>query len=102
MKKDLHNDKFISGVLNEIKKLSKKHSIENEIFSLVLSLIKIVFENFNYVTKNQLGLFCADISMADKLLKENNTSLKNLPVTQKVLEKNLSQLQKNLNGTNLL
>ena len=101
LKKDLHNDKFIPSVLKEIKKLSKKYSIEEEISSLALFLIKTVFENSNYVTKNQLGLSCAAISMADKLLKENNSSLKNLPVTQKVLEKNMSQLQKNLNGASL-
>ncbi|MDH3490082.1 MAG: hypothetical protein OEL56_06505 [Nitrosopumilus sp.] len=98
LRKDLRNDKFVPNVLNEIKKLTKKYSIEKETSSLALFLIKTVFENTNYVTKNQLGLSCAAISLADKILKENDDSLKNsLPVTQKVLEKNLSQLQKNLN-----
>jgi len=103
LKKDLRNDKFVPNVLNEIKRLTKKYSIEKEISSLALFLIKTVFENTNYVTKNQLGLSCAAISLAGKLLKENDNLLMNsFPVTQKVLEKNISQLQKNLNNVSII
>ena len=42
--KDLHNDKFIPNILNEIKKLSKKYFIDKEVSSLALFLIKTVMK----------------------------------------------------------
>ena len=102
LKKDLRNDKFVPSVLNEIKNLTKKYSIEKETSSLALFLIKTVFENTNYVTKNQLGLSCAAIILAGRILKEKDDYLKSaLPVTEKVLQKNMSQLQKNLNNASI-
>jgi len=101
-RKDLSNDKIISDVLNQIKKLTKKYSINNETSSLAISLIKTAFENTNYVTKNQLGLSCAAISLANKLLDKNENSWKNsLPVSLNALGKSMFQLEKSLSNVNI-
>jgi len=101
-RKDLSNDKLIPNVLNQIKKLTKKYSINNEISSLAIFLIKTAFENVNYVTKNQLGLSCAAISLANKLLDKNDNSWnRSLPVSPNVLRKSVSQLEKSLSNVNI-
>ena len=103
IRKDLRNDKFVPDVLKEIKKLSRKGHIAKKTSSLALFFIKTVFENTNYVTKNQQGLACAALFLANQISKENDESLENiLPVSSKVLEKNLLQLLKNLNGVNIV
>ncbi len=103
IRKDLRNDKFVPDVLNEIKKFSSKYLVDKKISSLALFLIKTVFENTNYVTKNRQGLACAALFLANQMLKENDESLKNiLPVSPKVLEKNLLQLLKNLNSVDVV
>ena len=95
IQKDLCNDKFVSGVLNEIRRLAKKYSIVEEVSSFALFLVKTAFENNNHVTKNRLGLSCAAISLAaNQLGKDDSFWNGSLPVSLNVLERNISELQK--------
>ena len=85
---DLHNDKFVLNTLNEIKKLATKYSIDEEISSFASFLIKTAFENTKHITKNQLGLSCAAISLAaSQLGKNDNLWNQTIPVSSYVLKK---------------
>ena len=103
VKKDLRNDKLITEVIHQIKSLTKKFSIDKEASSLALLLIKTVFKNTNYVSKNHLGLSCAAIRLACTIKKKESKTLDViLPVTDKVLQKNLNALEKNLANVNIV
>jgi len=102
MKRDLYNDEFISKVLQQIKLLAEKFAIDKETSTLALLLIKTVFENTNYVSKNHLGLSCAAISLSCKIKKQNLETLNIImPVEDKVLQKNLNSLSKKLMNANI-
>ena len=95
-RKDLRNDEFLRNAINQIKKLTKKYSINNETSSFAIFLLKTAFEKNNHVTKNQLGLSCAALSLASKLLGKVDFWINCLPISPNVLGKNISQLQKGL------
>lgn len=100
--KDLHNNNFISEVLNHIKLLVKQYFISKNIKKLALIIIKTAFNSVHYVSKNKLGLACAAIVIATKIEKQVKIELENdWPITKKTLQKNIRLLQKSLVNTRI-
>lgn len=101
IKKDLCIDQFVKQISFEIKSISKKLNLPNKICQFSQDLISHAFENSFYVSKNKLGLACAAISLANKIQSKNYSVDSLLPISHKVLAKNLYLLHKSLEDINI-
>ncbi|MBA4717774.1 MAG: hypothetical protein HRO68_01140 [Nitrosopumilus sp.] len=61
VKRDLHNDEFISDMLHHIESIGTKLKINEDIYRLAVLLVTTAIKNTNYISKNKLGLACAAI-----------------------------------------
>jgi len=100
VKRDLHNDEFISDVLHHVESIGRKLEINEDIYRLAVLLVTTAIKNTNYVSKNKLGLACAVILLVCKI-KKQFISISTLPVSKKTLQQNTSLLQKNLTNIDI-
>ncbi len=100
VKRDLHNDEFISDVLHHIESIGKKLEINEDIYRLAVLLVTTAIKNTNYVSKNKIGLACAAILLVCKIKKQFILASA-LPVSKKTLQQNTSLLQKNLTNIDI-
>ncbi len=100
VKRDLHNDEFISDVLHLIESIGKKLEINEDICRLSVLLVTTAIKNINYVSKNKIGLACAAIFLVCEI-KKQFILRSTLPVSKKTLQQNMSVLQKNLTNIDI-
>ena len=100
VKSDLHNDEFISDVLQHIESIRKKLEINEDVYKLAMLLVTDAIKNNHYVSKNKIGLACAAIFLVCKIKKQFFLA-STLPVSKKTLQQNTSLLQKNLTNTDI-
>lgn len=97
---DLHNDQFVPDVLRHIELIGKKLEFNNDICKLAALLVTTAIKNTNYVSKNKIGLACSAIYLACNI--KNQFFLDSaFPVSQKIIQKNTSLLQKSLTTTDI-
>ncbi len=100
VKRDLHNDEFISDVLHHVESIGRKLEINEDIYRLAVLLVTTAIKNTNYVSKNKIGLACAVILLVCKIKKQFILT-STLPVSKKTLQQNTSLLQKNLTNIDI-
>ncbi len=100
VKRDLHNDEFISDVLQHIESIRKKLEINEDVYKLAMLLVTAAIKNIHYVSKNKIGLACAATFLVCKIKKQFILA-STLPVSKKTLQQNTSLLQKNLTNIDI-
>ena len=98
--KDLSNDEFLLDVTNHVNSIGGKLEVDNDIRKLAILLVSTAIYNNHYVSKNEIGLACAAIFLACQI--ENRPIHDDaLPVSKKILQINVSRLQKKLTSTDV-
>ena len=98
--KDLSNDQFLLHVTNHIDTIGEKLEINIRMRKLAVLLVSTAIFNKHYVSKNEIGLACASIFLAYDI-KNQFILDSTLPVSKKILQVNVSLLQKKLSDTDI-
>lgn len=100
--KDLNKKYIISEIQDEITHITRTIYVSDHIARLAKLMIQTAFENVHYVSRNKTGIASAAIYIAHEMKFEENSSIEGLlPVSKKVLERNLRLLQKSMKQANL-
>ena len=102
--KDLQLDTLFGESINHIKKLSKKNHLNKTVEPLAIKIITELFKRTLTPSKNTLGLACAVIYLAVALLQKEilDRVVVQLPVSDRVIQRNFSALRYILANSKLL
>ena len=100
MTKDLHNDEFLLDVIRHIDSIGTTLELNDYVRKLAILFVSTAIDNMNYVSKNKIGLACASIFLACDI-KDQFILDSDLPVSKKILQINISLLQKRLTTANI-
>ena len=93
---------LLGDILDNISSIIDQLHLSENVSKLAKLIIQNVFEKVYYVSKNKIGLASAAIYLAFEIQSKDVLNLKKLlPVSKKMLERNLGLLQKNLNDVDI-
>lgn len=100
--KDLNKKDFILEIQEEITHITRSIYVSDRITHVARLMIQLAFKNVHYVSRNKTGIASAAIFLAHEITFKGNSRIEEvLPVSKKILERNLGLLQKSIRQIDL-